>query len=135
MQAAADAALWHRRHTKKLYVRAVEGRLVGYSSKSKSYRIYSPVTRQIVENSNVVFIETPSQLIPPSTEEWSVQVSGNEGVNNDNNRHNYTTDDFVQDLRNYTLMTNLTPGPFSDHVTASKRTENPQVTKPLERIS
>ena len=84
MQAAADAALWHRRHTKKLYVRAVEGRLVGYSSKSKSYRIYSPVTRQIVESSNVVFIETPSQLILPSTEESSVQVSGNEGVSNDN---------------------------------------------------
>ena len=88
-----------------------------------------------MESSNVVFIETPSQLPPPSTEKSSVQVSGNEGVNNDNNRHNYTTDDFVQDLRNYTLMTNLTPGPFSDHVTASKRTENPQVTKPLERIS
>ena len=74
MQAAADAALWHRRHTKKLYVRVVEGRLVGYSSKSKSYRIYSPVARQIVESSNVVFIETPLQLIPPSTEESSVQV-------------------------------------------------------------
>ena len=74
MQAAANAALWHRWHTNKLYVRAIEGRLVGYSSKSKSYRVYSPVIRQIVESSNVVFIETPLQLIPPSTEESSVQV-------------------------------------------------------------
>ena len=135
MQAAADAALWHRRHTKKLYVRAVEGRLVGYSSKSKSYRIYCLVTRQIVESSTVVFIETPSQLIPPLTEESSVQVSGNEGVNNDNNSHNYATDDFVCDLRNYTSMTHLFPGPSADHVTASKRTENPQVTNLLRRIS
>ena len=135
MQAAADAALWHRRHTKKLCVRAVEGRLVGSSSKSKSYRIYSPVTRQIVESSNVVFIETPSQLLPPSIEESSVQVSGKEGVNNDNNSHNYATDDFVRDLCNYISMTHLTPGPSADHVTTSKRTENPQVTELLGRIS
>ena len=30
-----------------------------------------------------------------------VQVSGNEEVGNDNS-HNYATDDFVRDLRNYT---------------------------------
>ena len=100
MQAAVDAALWHRRHTKKLCVRAVEGRLVGYSSKSKSYRIYSPVTRQIVESRNVVFIETASQLLSPSTGESLVQVSWNEGVSN-NNSHNYATDDFLHDHCNY----------------------------------
>ena len=70
-----------------------------------------------MESSNVVFIETPSQLLPPSTEESSVQVSGNEGVNNDNNSHNSTTDDFVRDLRNYTSMIHLTPGTSADHVT------------------
>ena len=88
-----------------------------------------------MESSNVVFIETPSQLIPPSTEESSVQVSGNEGVNNDNNSHNYATDDFVRDLRNYTSMTHLPPGPSVGHVTASECTENPQVTELLGRIS
>ena len=77
-----------------------------------------------MDSSNVVFIETPSQLIPHSTEESSVQVSGNEEVNNGNS-HNYATDDFVRDLCNYISMTHLTPGPSADHVTASKRTENP----------
>ena len=88
-----------------------------------------------MESSNVVFIETPSQLIPPSTEESSVQVSGNEGVNNDNNSHNYATDDLVRDLRNYTSMTQLTRGPSADHLIASKRTENPQMIELLGRIS
>ena len=78
-----------------------------------------------MESSNVVFIETRSQLISPLTEESSVQMSGNEGVNNDNTSHNYATDDFVRDLRNYTSMTHLIPSPSADHVTASERTENP----------
>ena len=82
-----------------------------------------------------MFIETFSQLLPPSTEESSVQVSGNEGINNDNNSHNYATDNFVRDLRNYTSMTHLTPGSSADHVTASERTENLQVTKLMGRIS
>ena len=122
-------------HTKKLNVRAVEGRFVGYSSNSKSYRVYILGTRRIVESGNVVFIETPSRLLPSPAEESSVQVSGNEGVSNDND-HNYATDDdFLCDLRDHTSLTHLTPGPSADHVTASGRIKNPQVAEPLERIS
>ena len=108
---------------------------MGYSSNSKSYRVYIPGTRRIVESRNVVFIDAPSRLLPPPVEESSVQVSGNGGVSNDND-HNYATDDdFLRNLRDYTSMTHLTPGPSADHVTASGRIKNPQVAELLERIS
>ena len=88
-----------------------------------------------MESRNVLFIELPLQLLPPPTEESSVQVSGNGGVSNDND-HNYATDDeFLRDLRDYTSITHLTPGPSADHVTASGRIKNPQVAELLERIS
>eukprot|EP00903_Cladosiphon_okamuranus_P005795 g5742.t1 len=45
--------------TKKLESRAWEGRLVGYSTDSRSYRIYNSETRRVRESRNVAFIETP----------------------------------------------------------------------------
>ena len=57
------------RRTKTLALKAVEGRLVGYISSSKSYHhVYNPVTRCIIESRNVIFIETPSRLLPPPSE-------------------------------------------------------------------
>ena len=56
-------------YSKKLEHKAVEGRLVGYSNDSNSYRVYNPATRRIMDSRNVVFIETPSRLFPPSLEE------------------------------------------------------------------
>ena len=44
---------------------------MGYSNNSKSYLVYNPVTRRIMESRNVIFIETPSYLSPPSLEETS----------------------------------------------------------------
>ena len=39
----------------------------GFSqSESNSFRIWNPKTRRVVENGNVVFIETPPHLLPPS---------------------------------------------------------------------
>ena len=46
---------------KKLQLKAMEGRLVGYSNNSKSYRAYNPVTGRIMESRNVIFMETPSR--------------------------------------------------------------------------
>ena len=70
LRVSGARALVHiERRTKKLALKAVEGRLVGYSSNSKSCRVYNPVTRCIIESRNVIFIETPSRLpLPPS--EW-----------------------------------------------------------------
>ena len=52
-------------HTKKLEHRAWEGRLVGYSVDSKSFRVYNSSTRSVRESRNVIFIETPSVLSEP----------------------------------------------------------------------
>ncbi|CAB1113505.1 unnamed protein product [Ectocarpus sp. CCAP 1310/34] len=46
-------------HTRKLEHLAWEGRLVGYSTDSKSYRIYNSETRRARVSRNFVFIETP----------------------------------------------------------------------------
>ena len=64
----ARAFVHIERCTQKLALKAVEGRLVGYSSNSKSYRVYDPVPQCIMESRNAIFIETPSRLLPPPTE-------------------------------------------------------------------
>ncbi|CAN0061555.1 unnamed protein product, partial [Sphacelaria rigidula] len=53
----ARASVHIERHTSKLALKAVESRQVGYSNDSKSYRVYNPATRRIIESRNVVFIE------------------------------------------------------------------------------
>lgn len=58
-------------YSKRLELKAVEGRLVGYSDSSKSCRVYNPPTRRAMECRNVVFTETPSHLFPPPLEETS----------------------------------------------------------------
>lgn len=45
-------------HTKKLKDNAREGKLWGYSSDSKVYRVYNPATREAIKSRTVVFIET-----------------------------------------------------------------------------
>ncbi|CAN0101383.1 unnamed protein product, partial [Sphacelaria rigidula] len=49
---------------KCLALKAVEGRLVGYSDDSKSYKAYNPAKQGIIESRSVVFIETPTHLTP-----------------------------------------------------------------------
>ena len=63
----AKAFVHTETYSKKLELKAVEGRPVGYSN-NKSYRVYSPVTRHIMESRNVIFIEPPSRVLPPPSE-------------------------------------------------------------------
>ena len=94
-------------YSKKLELKAVEKRRVGYSNNRKSYRVYNPVTRCIMESRNVIFIETPSRLFPPPLEETSQQVNP---PSNGMDDHNYITDDdFLRDLRDYTSCWNRFP--------------------------
>ena len=127
------------KRTKKLALKAVEGRLVGYSSNSKSNRKYNPVTRCIMESRNVIFIETPSRLLPPPSEgpqPLMQELPPGDDPDRDNKGHNYITDDdFLFDLRNYTSVVGHPGSAFTDHVTASRRSENPLVAEPLGRIS
>ncbi|CAB1109543.1 unnamed protein product [Ectocarpus sp. CCAP 1310/34] len=79
-------------HTRKLEHRAWEGRLVGYSMDSKSYRIYNSETRRVRVSRNVVFIETPP--VAPALDEFGF----------DDREFTYDThDDMVRDVRNYTF--------------------------------
>ena len=78
-------------HTKTLEHRAWEGRLVGYSVDSKSFRFYNS-SRIVHESRNVIFIETPSVLPEPDL----VSAFDEGELTYDD------YDDMVQDVRNYT---------------------------------
>ena len=66
-----------------------------------------------MESRNVVITEMSSRLLPPPTEESSVQVPGNEEVSGDN-IHNYATeDDFLRDLSRVQLNDISDPRPLN----------------------
>ena len=139
----ASAFVHIERRTKKLALKAVEGRLVGYSSNSKSYRVYNPAIRCIIESRNVIFIETPSRLLPPPSEGpqrlmQELPPGDDPDPNNKshNRGHNYITDDdFLLDLRNYTSVVNHPGSASTDHITANRRSQNTLVAERLDRIS
>ena len=82
----------HETYTKKLEHHAWEGRLVGYSMDSKSYRVHNAETTRVRDSRNVIFIETPSVMCPPD-------VGGYDDGEFTYDGH----DDMVRDLRNYTF--------------------------------
>ena len=86
-----------------------------------------------MESRNVIFIEAPSRLLPPSLEETSQQV--NPPINGMDD-HNYITDDyFLCDLRDYTSVLELIPGASADHIAVGGLSDNPPLAELLERIS
>ena len=112
-------------------LKAVKGRLLGYNNISRSYRVYHPATRRIMEGRNVIFIETPSRLFPSALEETSQQIVP---PCNGMDDHNYITEDNVlRDLRDYTSV--LEPLPGADHIAVGGLSDNPPVAELLERIS
>ena len=90
--------------TKKLDARAWEGRLVGYSTDSTSFRVYHPETRKVRESRNVVFIETPSVAPDPDLmlDEGALEY--------------HEPDNLVRDVRNYAARLDL--GSSSDNRTS-----------------
>ena len=120
-------------YSKNLELKAVEGRLVGYSNNSISYRMYNPATRRNMKSRNVIFIETPSRLFPPPLKETLQQVNP---PSNGMGDHNYITDDdFLRDLRGYTSVLEPIPGASADHIAVGGLSDNPPVAELLERIS
>ena len=85
------AFVHHETYTKKLEHRAWEGRFVGYSMDSKSYRVYNAEARRVQESQSVIFVNTPSVMPPPD-------VGGY-----DDGEFTYDGHDMVRDVRNYTL--------------------------------
>ena len=58
-------AFVHIKDSTKLGHTSWEGMVCGFSeNESNSYRVWNPKTRRVVEDRNVVFIETPPHLIP-----------------------------------------------------------------------
>ena len=91
----AQAFVHTETFTKKLDARAWEGRLVGYSTDSTSFRVYHPETRKVRESQNVVFIETPSVAPEPDLmlDERALEY--------------HEPDDLVRDVRNYAIRLGL----------------------------
>ena len=129
-----DRAFVHAEmYSKTLEHKAVEGRLVGYSNNSKSYRVYNPVARRIMERRKVIFIETPPRLFLSPLEEISQQVNP---PSNGMDDHNYITDDdLLGDLRDIMSVLEPTPGASVDHIAVGGLPDSPQVAELLERIS
>lgn len=103
----ARAFVHQETYTKKLEHRAWEGRLVGYSMDSKAYRIYNAETRRVRESRNVIFLETPYIVPPPSPD-----VGGYDDSAFTHDSH----DDMVRDVRNYTFNQSLDSHPPSHAV-------------------
>lgn len=91
-------------YTKKLEPKAWEGRVVGYSSDSKSWRVYNPTSQSVRESRNVVFIETPSAMLPAPNLDKGMEEG--DFTYDDH-------DDMVLDVWNYTsrLEFSSSPGP------------------------
>lgn len=63
-------------YIKKLELKAVEGRLVGYSNNSKNYCVYMLATGCIMDCRNVIFIEAPLHLLPPPSGKFPMKLWG-----------------------------------------------------------
>ena len=128
------------RRTKRLALKTVQGRLVGYSSNSNSCRVHNPVTGCIMESRNLIFIETtPSCLLsPPSVASLLLMQERppEDNPGRDNEVHNYITDDdFLRDLRNYTSVVDHPGSASTDHFTVSRHSENTLMAELLGKIS
>lgn len=118
--------------TKKQELKAVERRLVGYGSNTKSYRAFDPATGRIMGGRKFAFIETPYRLLPPPSEGAPSQMRR---WNNEVDDHYYTTDgDFLRSLHDYTSALGRLLGAFAECITTGGLPTNPEVAEPFERI-
>ena len=113
----ARAFVHEETHTRKLEYRAWEGRLVGYSMDSKSYRIYNNETRRVRSSRNVVFIETAP--VPSSLDERGF----------DDGEFTYDDhDEMLRDVRNYTFNHSV------DSLSPEHAVGDPPVLELLEQV-
>ena len=92
-------------YTKNLGNKAWEGRFCGCSQESKTYRVYNPETRKVVEGRNVAFIETPPHIVPPP-DDSAYQASGWIPMNDNDELYN-NDDHLLRDIRDYTSRIDL----------------------------
>ena len=107
--------------------------MVGYNNNSKSYRVYAPTTRRIIESRSVIFIDPSSRLLPLPLETTSQKI---DLPRNGMDDHNYVPDgDVLRDLRDHTSVLEPLPAASADHIAVGGRSDNPPVAELLERIS
>eukprot|EP00903_Cladosiphon_okamuranus_P015234 g14080.t1 len=105
-------------YTRKLKHRAWEGRLVGYSMNSKSYRVYNAETHRVRESRNVVIIEPNAQ--PPSLDARGF----------DDGEFTYDDhDEMIRDVRNHTVNHSV------DSLSPDYAVGDPSVLELLDQIS
>ena len=103
-------AFVHMKNPNKLGHTSWEGMVCGFSeTESNSYRLWNPNTRRVVESKkesrNVVFIETPPDLLPAARRLSPQQdlESPSYDFNDDTLDDNYVShDDMLRDVQNYT---------------------------------
>lgn len=60
-------------HTQKMDAKAWEGKLCGYSTDSRAYRVYIPTTKRVTESRNVTFIETSPHNVTNVVDDFYLQ--------------------------------------------------------------
>ena len=61
----------HIKNSSNLDAAAWEGKMRGYSEKSKRYQVWNPKPHRVVESRNVTFVETLLRLLPPPSKLFS----------------------------------------------------------------
>ena len=101
----------HIKDSRKLDATAWEGRVCSYSKESKSYRVWNPKTRRVVESKNVTFIETPLHLLLLPSKLSSLQALVSPWCDLDDNTLDndfMSYDNFMRDVRDYTGVLDFT---------------------------
>ena len=96
--------------------------MCGYSEESKSYRVWNPKTRHVVESRNVTFIKTPSHLLLPRSKLSPLQnlVLPTWYIDDDTLDSDYISyDDLLRDVRGYTGVLNFTANAPANHANVS----------------
>ena len=127
----------HIKDSRKLDATAWEGKVCGYSEKSKSYRVWVSKTRRAVESRNVTFIETPPHLLPhlQCSLCWRIWYRRC-GISDDNTLDNdhILYDDLLRDIKNYTGVLNFTANISVKHENASGVSADLQVQGLVDQI-
>ena len=96
-------AFLHIKNPNKLGHTSWERMVCSFSeTESNSYRIWNPKTRRVVESRNVVFIETPPNLLPaarPLSPQQDIESSSYDFSDN-----YVSDDDILRDVQNYTSV-------------------------------
>ena len=130
-------AFVHIKDSRKLDAAAREGKVCGYSEKRKSYRVWNPKTRRVVESRHVTFIEIPPHLLPPPSKLSPLQdlVPPSWDIDDDTLDNDYISyDNLLRGLRDYIGVLDFANNAPTNHENASGVPADPQVQELVDQI-